>query len=113
MFMRQKWNESARLIRITSHGPFIRSDQFKLPRGASSLEQMRLLGHVNTKQRCETQSVWNDWTPAGQEKHCVQRRDSQKAFQSAHTHGFTVVTLTALWYCGRNVGYSHLILLQE
>ncbi len=21
-------------------------------------------------------------------------------------HGFTVVTLTALWYCGRNVGYS-------
>ncbi len=23
--------------------------QFKLPRGASSLEQMRLLGHVNTK----------------------------------------------------------------
>ncbi len=30
-------------------------------------------------------------------------------------YGFTVtlVTLTAPWYCGRNVGYSHLILLQE
>ncbi len=31
--------------------------QFKLPRGTSSLEQMRLLGHVITKQRCEIQSV--------------------------------------------------------
>ncbi len=29
--------------------------QFKLPRGVSSLEQMRLLGHVNIKQRCEIQ----------------------------------------------------------
>ncbi len=31
--------------------------QFKLPRGTSSLEQMRLLGHVITKQCCEIQSV--------------------------------------------------------
>ncbi len=31
--------------------------QFKLPRGTSSQEQMRLLGHVITKQRCEIQSV--------------------------------------------------------
>ncbi len=31
--------------------------QFKLPRGTSSLKQMRLLGHVNTKQCCEIQSV--------------------------------------------------------
>ncbi len=29
--------------------------QFKLPRGASSLEQMRLLGHASIKQRCEIQ----------------------------------------------------------
>ncbi len=47
-----------------------------------SLEQMCLLGHVKTKQRCEIQSVWNAWiqqrTQAEQEKHCVQR-DSQKA----------------------------------
>ncbi len=31
--------------------------QFKLPRGTSSREQMRLLGHVITKQCCEIQSV--------------------------------------------------------
>ncbi len=30
---------------------------FKLPRGTSSLEQMRLLGHVITKQSCEIKSV--------------------------------------------------------
>ncbi len=29
--------------------------KFKLPRGASSLEQMSLLGHTSTKQRCEIQ----------------------------------------------------------
>ncbi len=29
--------------------------KFKVPRGASSLEQMRLLGHASTKQRCEIQ----------------------------------------------------------
>ncbi len=40
---------------------------------------MRLLGHVNTKQRCEIQSVWSAWTQAEQEKHWVQR-DRQKAF---------------------------------
>ncbi len=55
--------------------------QFKLPRGTSSLEQMRLLGHVNTKQRCEIQSVWNAWiqrrTQAEQEKHCVQQWESE------------------------------------
>ncbi len=31
--------------------------QFKLPRGASSLEQMRLLGHANIMQHCEIQWV--------------------------------------------------------
>ncbi len=40
---------------------YLLGSQFKLPRGASSLEQMRFLGHVNTKQRCEIQSVWNAW----------------------------------------------------
>ncbi len=62
--------------------------EFKLPRGASSLEQMRLLGHVNTKQHCEIESVWNSWIQRrtqAQEKHCVQR-DSQKTVQSAHLH---------------------------
>ncbi len=29
--------------------------KFKLPRGESSLEQMSLLGHASTKQRCEIQ----------------------------------------------------------
>ncbi len=29
--------------------------KFKVPRGASSLEQMRLLGHASTKQHCEIQ----------------------------------------------------------
>ncbi len=48
MFMRQKRNETARLIWIAPHGQFIRSDH-------SSLEQLRLLGHANTKQRCEIQ----------------------------------------------------------
>ncbi len=50
MFMRQKRNETARLIWIAPKGPLIQS-----ARGASSLEQMRLLGHVSTKQRCEIQ----------------------------------------------------------
>ncbi len=76
MFMHQKRNETTRLIWITSHGQFIRSDQ--VPRGTSSLEQMRLLGHANTKQRCEIQSVWNAWiqrrTQAEQEKHCATRQ---------------------------------------
>ncbi len=26
-------------------------------------------------------------------------------------HGFTVVTLTAPWYCGRNVGYSYELII--
>ncbi len=36
---------------------YLLGSQFKLPCGTSSLEQMRLLGHVNTKQCCEIQSV--------------------------------------------------------
>ncbi len=48
--------------------------QFKLPRGACSLEQMRLLGRVNTEQRYEIQSVWNAWIQAEQEKHCATRQ---------------------------------------
>ncbi len=36
---------------------YLLGSEFKLPRGASSLEQMRLLGHVNTEQCCEIQSV--------------------------------------------------------
>ncbi len=59
---------------------YLLGSQFKLPLGASLLEQMHFLGHVNIKLRCEIQSVWNDWTLAEQEKH------SKKAFQSAHRH---------------------------
>ncbi len=74
---------SATLLNFATHTVYPLRSQFKLLRGASSLEQMRLLGHVNTK------SVWNAWiqrrTQAEQEKHCVQR-DSQKAFQSTHRH---------------------------
>ncbi len=90
MFMRQKPKES----------------QFKLSRGTSSIEQMRLLGRVNTEQRCEIQSVWNAWIQAEQEKHCVQR-DSQKASQSTHLHylpwiycGNTHCTMVLWQICG-------------
>ncbi len=84
MFMHQKQNKTARLFwNCATQTVYPLRSQFKLLRGASSLEQMRLLGHVNTK------SVWNAWiqrrTQAEQEKHCVQR-DSQKAFQSTHRH---------------------------
>ncbi len=54
MLMRQKRNETARLIWIAPHGPFIRLDQSQTAHGASSLEQMRL-GHASIKQRCEIQ----------------------------------------------------------
>ncbi len=87
--------------------------EFKLPRGTSSLEQMRLLGHVITKQCCEIQSVgafdfrialavlWCltltilcsaalsrarlMWEHKPNMRNTVQR-DSQKAFQYAHRH---------------------------
>ncbi len=49
MFMRWERNGT---IWIASHGQFIRSDHSLNCRGAGSLEQMRLLGHVNTKQYC-------------------------------------------------------------
>ncbi len=64
---------------------------------AARHEQMRLLGHASTKQRCEIQcealafSDEHKWLcdnlkfKAKQEKQCVQR-DSQKAFQSTHCY---------------------------
>ncbi len=103
--------------------------------GVSSLEQMRLLGHVNTKQRCEIQSVWSSavrssqceaalWDPVSVKRLNSAKNTSQtgetlcnETVRRLHIaiiyHGFTVVTLTAPWYCSRNVGYSHWILLQE
>ncbi len=48
MFMRQKQNETARLIWIAPKGPLIRSDQISKCCSSSSLEQMRLLGHAST-----------------------------------------------------------------
>ncbi len=54
MFMRQKRNETAQLIWIAPHGPFISLNQSQTARGASSLEQMRL-GHASIKQHCEIQ----------------------------------------------------------
>ncbi len=109
MFMRQKRNETARLNRAT-RAVYPLGSKFKLPRGESSLEQMRLLGHANIKQRCEIQwealefSEEHKWLcdslkfKAKQEKHCVQR-DSQKAFQSTHLHYLPWI------YC--NVSNSH------
>ncbi len=82
MFMHQKRNETTRLIWIVTQTVYPLGSLFKLPRGECSLKQMRLLCHTNIKQRCEIRSVWNAWiqrrTQAEQEKHCVQRRDSQK-----------------------------------
>ncbi len=77
--MRQKWNETVRLIfNRATWTVYPLGSQFKLQRGESSLEQMRLLGHVNTEQRCEIQSVWNAWiqwrTQAEHEKHCAMRQ---------------------------------------
>ncbi len=56
MFMRQKRNENrtTHLNRAT-WTIYPLGSQFKLPRGASSLEQMRLLGHANIMQHCEIQ----------------------------------------------------------
>ncbi len=51
-------NRATHLNRVT-WTIYLLGSQFKLPRDASSLEQMRLLGHMNTKQGCEIQSVWN------------------------------------------------------
>ncbi len=53
IFMRQKWNETVRLIfNRATRTVYPLGSQFKLPRGTSSREQMCLLGHVNTKHRC-------------------------------------------------------------
>ncbi len=54
-------------------------------------------------------------TQAEHEKHCATRQSEGFSICTIAIiyHGFTVVTFTALWYCGRNLGYSHLILLQE
>ncbi len=159
--MLQKRNETTWLIWIAPHRPFIPlgSQSSKLPRGTSSLEQMRLLGHVITKQCCEIQSVgafdlkrrcteWSVYdikvpresfesiglicsyrsrgTLMSYTDHSVQRRfksntpentsrtwetlcnETVRRLFNMHIaiiyHGFTVVTFTALWYCGRNVG---------
>ncbi len=48
-------NRVTHLNRVT-RTVYLLGSQLKLPRGASSLEEMRLLGHVNTKQRCEIHS---------------------------------------------------------
>ncbi len=96
--------------------------QFKLPRGTSSMEQMHLPGHMNTKQRCEIQwevlefSKVHKWLcdslKPNRRTRCVQRK-SQKAFQSTHFHYLPWIYCNVsnphctMVYCGRNVGYSH------
>ncbi len=56
MCMRQKWNETARLIWIAPHGPFIRSDQSSKCRAARrELTRADALGHASIKQHCEIQ----------------------------------------------------------
>ncbi len=54
MFMRQKRNETARLIWIAPHGPFIR--RIKVQTAARrELTRADALGHASIKQRCEIQ----------------------------------------------------------
>ncbi len=59
MFMRQKRNETARLIWIAPHRPFIRSDQSQTA-ARHELTRADVFthgwdGHASTKQRCEIQ----------------------------------------------------------
>ncbi len=101
-------NRTTNLNRVT-RTVYLLGSQFKLPCGTSSLEQMRLLGHANTKQRCEIQLEWNAWiqrTLAEQEKHCLQR-DSQKAFQSTHRHYLAWI------YCNVNNTHCAMLLWQK
>ncbi len=114
-----EWSRATHLNHV-SRTVYPLGSQFKLSRGTSSLEQMRLLGHVNTKQRCEIQSVWNAW---------IQRRTQaeQKKILCAtsRSEGFSIYTSPLFtmdllqWHSlhqgivAENVGYSHLILLQE
>ncbi len=74
-------NRATHLNRVT-WTVYLLGSQFKLPRGASSLEQMLLLGHVITKQRCEIQSAKN--TSRTGEALCATMRQSES---------FTVYTL--------------------
>ncbi len=78
---------------------------------------------VNTKQRCEIQcetlqfsdehAYLCDLKP--NRRNTVCNETVRRLFNLPIYHGFTVtlVTLTAPWYCGRKVGYSHWIVLQE
>ncbi len=55
LFMRQKRNETARLIWIAPHGPFIRSDQSSKCRAWREFTRADALGHASIKQHCEIQ----------------------------------------------------------
>ncbi len=71
-------------------------------KAVNSIHSLISCGHVTTKQHCEIHlniKVHND---------TVRRLFNQQI--AIIYHGFTVIILTALWYCGRNVGYSYLIL---
>ncbi len=84
--------------------------QFKLLRGTSSLEQMRLLGHVNTEKRCEIQwealefSEEHKWLcdslkPSRRNTVC---NETVRRLFNLHIaiiyNAFTVVTLTAPFF---------------
>ncbi len=49
-----EWNSATHLNHAT-RTVYLLGSQFKLPHGASSLDQMLLLGHANIKQCCEIQ----------------------------------------------------------
>ncbi len=85
--------------------------KFKLARGASSLEQMRLLGHVSTKQRSEIQCEMLEFSDKHKllcdlnyslkpnRRNTVCNETVRRLFDlhiALVYHGFTVVTLIAL-----------------
>ncbi len=110
MFMRQKRNEAARLIWITSHGDSL-SARITIQTAARHELTRADAFPRSREQRCEIQSVWNAWiqqrTQVEQEKHRVQR-DSQKPFDSAHRYYLpwiycsnthcTMVLWQKMWY---------------
>ncbi len=113
MFMHQKRNEQQRdSFESRPHGPFIPlGSTSNCAARASSLQQMHLLADetvtraLNSAVRSSVKRLHSCFklVRAKQEKHCLATRQSGRLF-SLHIaiiyYGFTVVTLTAPWYCG-------------
>ncbi len=106
-------NLATHLNRVT-RTIYLFGSQFKLPRDASSQEQMRFFGHVNSTVRssqCEMLEFSEEHKPNRRSTVC--NDETVRRLYNLHIaiiyYGFTVmlVTLTAPWYCGRNLVYSH------